>query len=421
MKQIAGAALAAAMLAMAGQAQADPVNLARASAPNTYFNRPGADLATHDAELRECMAMAARTAQGGGYAYSPSLVGALVAAAVVAAMDSVENNHALRANAENCMVVRGWRVVALPEDQAAAIAKLAQPEQAQKLRDWVGAANPPGEVIRQWTNDAAVGATSKFEAGKLVGGAPDLSFTARDRSQDAKLPDPASTSIWTRYAGDAVPLKPGGFDKAAKDEAIVVVFVKGSGLHAGDTLEFRRVGTDPDTPPHKTDKLPDLLRAYDNWVWHKAGQWYAFAVPPGRWRIGALSEVGNNYELNFCLGAPSFEARAGDVIYAGTFDLSADYIGPDLTLDPAKAWLGAGPYADALKPAAYVNGARAQCGGTYIYDLEAKGAPYVDGYGWGGAIHATSTAAAPTPPTPATATASGAPPSPGAPAPVAAN
>jgi hypothetical protein len=394
MKLVLGAGLAALALTVGGQALADPVNLGRASAPNSFFNRPGADMATHDAELRECMVLAARTSQPAAYAYSPSLLGALITAAVEAGIQAVETNHAMRANAENCMVVRGWRVVEIPKDQADELAKLPQPAQAAKLQDWVGAASPPGEVVRQWNNDAADGATTKFEQGKLVGGGANLSFTARDHSQDAKLPSAESSSIWTRYAGMATALKAGALDKAPHEDAIVVIFVKGSGIHAGDTLMFRRMGPDPDTSPRGDDKLPDQFMAYDNWVWHKSGQWYAYAVPPGRWRIAALTEVGNNYELNFCLGSPAFDVKAGDVVYAGAFDLSQGYVGPDLSLEPAKAWLGAGAFAEALKPASYVNGARARCGGTYIYDLEAKGAPYIDGYAWGGAPHAAPAAAA---------------------------
>jgi hypothetical protein len=415
MKGAIGCALAALALAVAGEALGDPVDLARASAPNTYFNRPGADMTTHDAELRQCMVFAAHTVQPNTYAYSPSLLGALVASAIAAGLDAVETNHAQRANAENCMMVRGWRVVELPKDQADEIAKLPQPQQAEKLRDLVGAANPPGQVVRRWDNDAASGQTSKFEHGQLVSGGASLSFTARDHSQDTKLPAAESTSIWGLNQGAATALRAGKLDDAPKQDAIVVIFVKGSGIHAGDTLRFRRMGSDPEVSPRKTDNQPDLLLAYDNWVWHKAGQWYAFAVPPGRWRIDALTEVGNNYELNFCLGAPAFDLKAGDVAYAGAFDLSQDYIGPDMTLDPAKTWLGPGRFADSLQPAAYVNGARGKCGGTYLYDLEVKGAPYVDGYAWGGAVHAGA------PPAPVAASALVASPPTGATSPAAAN
>jgi len=393
MKTIACAAVAA--LALGGGAQADPVNLGRASAPNTYFNRPGADMAAHDADLRECLAKAARTSQPSYFVSSPNLVAALVASAVAAGIETAEANHAGRANAENCMVVRGWRVVALPTDQADAIAKLPRAEQAGKLKDWVGAASPPGDIVRQWNNDAADGATSKFERGQLTGGAPNLSFSARDISGDQKPAAPQSTSGSDRYKALATELKAGAFDKAGSGDAVVVIFITGSGIHNGDTLAFQRMGPEPDDPAGVVDGRPDLFVAYDNWVWHKKGQWYAYAVPPGRWRVTAMTQLGAGLQLNFCLGAPAFDANAGEVVYAGAFDLSKGYIGPDLALDPAKAWLGPGKYADGLKPAAYMNGTTAGCGGTWIYDLEFKDAPYVAGYPWGGA----AAGRAPAPPT----------------------
>jgi hypothetical protein len=145
-----------------------------------------------------------------------------------------------------------------------------------------------------------------------------------------------------------------------------------------------------------------MLWAYDNYVWHKSGQWIAVAAPPGHWRLEKLALQGVGFEVNFCLGAPAFDVKAGEVIYAGTFDLNGSGVTPDLALDPARAWLGAAsPFAAQVKPAAYVNGSRARCGGSSIYDLEFKGAPYADGYGWGGASRQAA----------ATATATSAPPS----------
>ena len=85
---------------------------------------------------------------------------------------------------------------------------------------------------------------------------------------------------------------------------------------------------------------------------------------------------------NFCLGAPSFDVQAGDVIYAGTIDLDSETIVPDLTLAPAKAFLAGTPAADIVKPASYVNGSREQCGaGMYAYEV--PNAPFLPGYSLG--------------------------------------
>jgi len=77
--------------------------------------------------------------------------------------------------------------------------------------------------------------------------------------------------------------------------------------------------------------------------------------------------------------------KAGEVVYAGTFHLDGDDLGPDLVLDPAKAYLGA-PMADHLKAADYRNGSRGSCHGlNLIYALEIPGAPFAPDYFWGGA------------------------------------
>jgi hypothetical protein len=112
----------------------------------------------------------------------------------------------------------------------------------------------------------------------------------------------------------------------------------------------------------------------------------AIVVPPGRWRIYGL---GLSPILNLCLGSPSFEIKAGEIVYAGEFDLSRDDVSPNLDLAPAQAWL-AGQNRK-ITPAAYANGSLGPCGDNSIYALEFKDAPFEPGYAWG------SRAAAPTP------------------------
>ena len=105
---------------------------------------------------------------------------------------------------------------------------------------------------------------------------------------------------------------------------------------------------------------------------------FVFAVPAGRWRLYGLGAAPT---LNLCLGSPSFEVKAGEVVYAGAYDLDAAELGPDLDLAPAKAWLGA--QGRPLRAASYVNGSLGPCGDNSIYALEIKGAPFEPGYAWG--------------------------------------
>ena len=85
--------------------------------------------------------------------------------------------------------------------------------------------------------------------------------------------------------------------------------------------------------------------------------------------------------LNFCLGSPSFEVKAGEIVYAGSFDLSASVFEPNMDLAPAKSWL-ADPSKTVLA-ATYVNGSQGRCSNNTIYALEINGAPFEPGYGWG--------------------------------------
>jgi hypothetical protein len=107
----------------------------------------------------------------------------------------------------------------------------------------------------------------------------------------------------------------------------------------------------------------------------REGRFYAFSVQPGLWRLAAI------HALSLCLGAPAFEIKPGEVLYAGSFDLSAEGIGPDLNLDEPRAYLAGHVVAERLRPAIYRNGFTDRCTGTgSIYALEVPGAPFEPTY-----------------------------------------
>src|SRR5687768_14606467 len=111
-------------------------DLTRSTGGYTYFNKPGADLEIHDAELRACVAEARKTSQpdtnsGAGAGYG--LIGALVAAVVEGAIDAMHERRGVAANIENCMVVKGWRVVRMPEEEGAILAAMDQPGRANQM------------------------------------------------------------------------------------------------------------------------------------------------------------------------------------------------------------------------------------------------------------------------------------------------
>ena len=52
------------------------------------------------------------------------------------------------------MVAHGWRVVRVPDAEGVELAALAQPDLIARLTPWIGAADPHGEIVRIWNNDA---------------------------------------------------------------------------------------------------------------------------------------------------------------------------------------------------------------------------------------------------------------------------
>ena len=139
-----------------GQAEAEPVTLVKATPGYLYFNRPGATLETHDAELSDCLGasvVAAPTAQDP----QPSR-GVLEDALTTGIQNQMLAGWArarANINVELCMVVRGWRLMRLEDDEGRRLAGLDRRVLASALEPWIGVTSPPGEMVRTWHNDLA--------------------------------------------------------------------------------------------------------------------------------------------------------------------------------------------------------------------------------------------------------------------------
>jgi len=148
----------AAMLAaasLAGTAQAEPVEIGQIVTGHTYYNRPSASLAEHNADLGACARETAFSV--GSDQYERSLGGAPLRLGESIAKHLIWDGPLAGVGAvrvENCMIVRGWRVVRLPESDAAALDGLPGPRWSLVLRP--GSAPPilranwsePGEMRR---------------------------------------------------------------------------------------------------------------------------------------------------------------------------------------------------------------------------------------------------------------------------------
>jgi len=372
------------------------------SAGFTYYNKPGANLIAHDTDVAVCRNLASATyqplprttvvVQGGVYGLIGVAIGEGIASQILS-----HRGHLV--NIENCMVVKGWRVVALDQTEGQALADGDKKSRTEKVRDWVGAVTPHGTIVRTFNNDALDRGTVMFLAANPAGHPLSTDATVkipepdRQPESEAELNAPEKPIIKPLR-----PLKPEELGGVPAGSALIAVTVSGVG---DNRLFFQRVGPKADTPAIADGKPADFTVAQAYQSFAKAGEaggtTVVYAVPPGRWRLAAMSA--GEFSVNFCMGAPSFAAAAGDVVYAGAFDMDSKTLTPDMTLAAAKGvFPGLSTLGDKLRPAEWINGSTGVCGGVYIYALEFPDRPFAAGYRLG------SLAASPAVVTPVTVT-----------------
>ena len=370
-------ALAAGLaLASAGPSAAQPrltaANLGQMTAGYTYYNRPGADLKTHNAAVLACAAEAAKTLSGDEQ--SPIQNTGTLAIVLSMALQISYHRGAVAAALENCMVAGGWRVVLLTPEEGQYLANQTQADVGEALAPWVGAETPHGYIVRIWRNDAAWGVTTRYafrpahtNDGQLslrAATGHDLTqFTPQPDSFDAHVSGDYATSLDKRWSGK--PLKPAELAAAPAEGGVIIAGVRAENLYGASYIVLSHEGAAPEAFA-SFGGGPSLGQG-------RTMKFYAHAVPPGRWRIMSVGSAVNGV-LVFCLRSPSFEVRPGEVIFAGAFDLVGN-MGPDMSLGPVQAWLAGSPEAATVKAAAYVNGSRGPCGGSGIYALDIPGAP----------------------------------------------
>ncbi len=391
---IAAALAAGATLALAGAASAEPVNIGRMTMGYTYYNRPGATVAEHNADISACSIEAAKTRSMDEVL--PGSSGGLLGGLMSTSMAAAYHHGAVGASLENCMVVRGWRVVHLSDAEGKALAAQDKDTLASSLAPWIGAETPHGDVVRVWNNDASNSVNTRYVMRPDHTNDGPLSLKAAtgltlDQYTPTAFVRPAPLNLDPRWPTKFE--KPAQLASAPPGSAIFIVGLKNVGQHNGVGLFFTRPGPDMNRAASTIDHAPDILIAAVGTLFaHKGINFLAIPVPPGRWRI---SNMGLLTSINFCLGSPSMEVKAGEVVYAGAFDLGGDDIGPDLSLEPVKTWLAGQPAAEKVQAASYVNGSRGACGDSSIYALEIKGAPFEPGYVWGSARPSAPAAPAP--------------------------
>jgi hypothetical protein len=344
------------------------VELGRATRGYTYLNRPGASMEGHQSEMVECIseAMAVRLA---GAAPVEGLIPDLLNARALASVTS--------SAIENCMVVRGWRVVRVAEEEGQHLAALPRIDLAAQLEQWVGSASPPGEIVRTWNNDAWRGDTDRTDPRPTRTPNGSLSVLTVDAAAlRARAVETAPVAGRRLRSIDVEDL-----GSLPTDSAVMIIQLLNPSIEGGTVLRFRSVSDDETALPGQDSEIVLEVPLTRN---RRDGNWRAYAVPPGTWRLDGMGTLSI---LNFCLGAPAFEVNAGELVYAGAFDMSAATLGPDLSLDASRAWLANSTTAERVQAAEYSNGWTGTCGDNAIYAIEFEGAPFRPGYAWGSAVH----------------------------------
>ena len=156
---------------MASQAGAQPAptsddtpeeiakDAARDLKDNRFYNRPGATRAQYDAEWQECrlIARGSRISNGTTTYYNPALynpsisplaagIGGGLGAAIGAAIaEGVQR----RENRKRCLLMKGWQMVKLPADKAAAVAAMSDADKQAYFNRIVGAEQVAGEIEKR--------------------------------------------------------------------------------------------------------------------------------------------------------------------------------------------------------------------------------------------------------------------------------
>jgi hypothetical protein len=175
-------------------------------------------------------------------------------------------------------------------------------------------------------------------------------------------------------------IKPERIAPPSAGSALILVRLIGESTQG---IDFERVGPSPDAPAYVDGRPSDFTATprtrRDTDTSGRSDTLLVFELPAGRWRIAGTRQDG--FIVSFCQGAPSFEVAAGEVVYAGAFNLTGEALGPSLQLGGPRSFLGRHPDLQAsLRAARYVNGSTGHCAGAFLYSYEIEGAGFDDGY-----------------------------------------
>ncbi|HYE42598.1 MAG TPA: hypothetical protein VEA15_04315, partial [Caulobacteraceae bacterium] len=287
------ALLAAAILTATPAAALGPgeVEIGQIAGGYTYYNRPGATLEDHNRDFGQCVQ--ATTSPGAEpNAYNMGIASGLIWSGPIAGLEAVR--------VENCMIVKGWRVVALDEEYGKALVDAPPALLRERLSPEVGSSEPRGTIVRQWGNEALNPATYGTASRPRAPGKKHLGIRLFAESGPPAVERvPLPVPIKTDPKWPTKPLTPEQVNAPPPGSAILLVRIHDISNRNGNGVGFQRIGRSPDDRPSERDGAPDGAFGGTGFLFgKKEGNWFALAIPPGRWRIS-----GSGF-LNYCLGSP---------------------------------------------------------------------------------------------------------------------
>jgi len=280
---------------------------ARDLTPTRFYNRPGATRAEYDAAWQQCrlIARGSRTPSGMVPVYYNPAVISPIAAGIGGGLGgllgaALAQGAQRRANRQNCMLIRGWRLVEPTAAAAAPVIAMTPEAREAHLNQALGAAEVNGKLTEQTSF-----AMFADDALKL----------------DAPLTGPGSVFVG-RKIDPAVPIVPG-----PDEAAIVVGFRRPDPASAGRSAMI-------DLMRYDIDKRDIIYRPRD---WKAKGDQTTYQlmigsgdkkapyevqvvrVTPGAYVLNAMTAGPLLATSTNCFGAPVVEVKPGEVAYLGDF------------------------------------------------------------------------------------------------------
>lgn len=339
-----------------------------------FYNRPGATRTQYNAEWQQCrlIARGSRTPSGAvPYFYNPAVISP-VAAGIGGGLGSfiaskIIEGRQRRDNRRNCLMIRGWRLVELPETETARVAAMTDADRDAYFNTIVGAADVPGKVTER----------------------TDFSFP-RDPAFRPDTPLNATGSVWLgKKVNAAQPMVLG-----PQEAAIVLGFRRVEPVAVGKSggvtlLRYDRAKRDVIYRPKDWKKSGDATTYTVDATSHDKKAVYEvqmLRITPGDYVLnsttaGKLPAVSTN-----CFGAPTFHVEPGEVVYLGDFTPYDGVklidgnkfvgLGHAMHLDDARRTLsGQQPQAAAaIRPAQWSNNATYSCAGIVMTRWDIDGA-----------------------------------------------